>query len=189
MKENWIFFLKRQKTRWLGGRSGFTLIEVIIVIAILGILVSALLIVINPSQKLAEARDAKRIADLKQIGTSLNAFYTIRGYYPAVTCTYQGWERSEYPGDTGDCTGNKSQFMEYLPDGGWIKLVPIDPQHPLNSSTNGYLYQDQNGGRGFCLLAHLENSNNSIVTNDSNCDDGFPAPYGETWWYAIGNDK
>jgi prepilin-type N-terminal cleavage/methylation domain-containing protein len=40
---------------------GFTLIELLIVIAILAILATAVVLVLNPAQILAQARDAQRI--------------------------------------------------------------------------------------------------------------------------------
>ncbi|MCL5016232.1 MAG: type II secretion system GspH family protein, partial [Patescibacteria group bacterium] len=39
-------------------RSSFTLIELLIVIAIIGILASALVLVLNPSQLLSQSRDS-----------------------------------------------------------------------------------------------------------------------------------
>jgi len=41
---------------------GFTLIELIVVIAIIGVLAGVLLIAINPAALLAKGRDAKRIS-------------------------------------------------------------------------------------------------------------------------------
>ncbi|MDE2144961.1 MAG: type II secretion system protein, partial [Patescibacteria group bacterium] len=45
-------------------RSSFTLIELLIVIAIIGILASALVLVLNPAQLLSQSRDSRRTQDL-----------------------------------------------------------------------------------------------------------------------------
>lgn len=53
---------------------GFTLIELIITVAILAILVSIVVVALNPAEQLQRARDARRIADLDAIKTSLNLY-------------------------------------------------------------------------------------------------------------------
>ena len=60
--------------------SGFTLIEILIVVAIIGILASVALVGLNPVQK--KGRDARRISDLRQIQTSLELYFTKNGTYP-----------------------------------------------------------------------------------------------------------
>ncbi|MDI6821026.1 MAG: prepilin-type N-terminal cleavage/methylation domain-containing protein [Patescibacteria group bacterium] len=53
---------------------GFTLIELIITIAILAVLVTVLVVAINPAEQLARARDSKRVADLDAIKTAINLY-------------------------------------------------------------------------------------------------------------------
>jgi len=53
---------------------GFTLIELIIVVAILAVLVSILVVALNPGEQLARARDAKRVADLDGIKSAINLY-------------------------------------------------------------------------------------------------------------------
>jgi type IV pilus assembly protein PilA len=53
-------------------RKGFTLIELMIVISIVSLLVSVVLIAINPNTQLGKARDAERIA---AVNTILDAIY------------------------------------------------------------------------------------------------------------------
>lgn len=57
-------------------RKGFTLIELLIVIGILAILATAVVLVLNPAQILAETRDSQRFNDLKALNSALNLYLT-----------------------------------------------------------------------------------------------------------------
>ncbi len=63
-------------------QKAFTLIELLVVIAIIGIL--ATLAVVALQQARQNARDAKRIADMKQVSTALELFFSENGRYPTV---------------------------------------------------------------------------------------------------------
>ncbi|MDP3052838.1 MAG: type II secretion system protein [bacterium] len=53
---------------------GFTLIELLIVIAILAILATATVLVLNPAQLLAQARDSQRISDLSNVKSAIGLY-------------------------------------------------------------------------------------------------------------------
>jgi prepilin-type N-terminal cleavage/methylation domain-containing protein len=67
-------FLFRQK---LNNKS-FTLIELLIVIAILALLMSIIIITLNPAEMLKKSRDTKRISNVKSINTALSIFQATR---------------------------------------------------------------------------------------------------------------
>lgn len=56
--------------------AGFTLLELLIVIAIIAILSVALVFMLNPAETLKKARDAQRISDLKTVKTALGIMLT-----------------------------------------------------------------------------------------------------------------
>lgn len=62
--------------------AGFTLIELLVVIAIIGILASVVLASLNSARK--KGRDARRVADIKQIQLGLELYYDAIGKYPEV---------------------------------------------------------------------------------------------------------
>lgn len=65
-------------------KKGFTLIEMLVVIALIGILASLAMISFGNSQK--QARDAQRRSDLKQYQTLLESYANeAGGFYPART--------------------------------------------------------------------------------------------------------
>ncbi len=55
---------------------GFTLLELLIVIAILAILAAVVIIVLNPAQTLAQARDAQRLSDLSTLKSAISLYMT-----------------------------------------------------------------------------------------------------------------
>lgn len=73
--------LKKQK--------GFTLIELLVVIAIIGLLSTLAVVALNNARQ--KARDAKRVADWKQIQTALELYATENGgSYPTGTALALG---------------------------------------------------------------------------------------------------
>ncbi len=89
------------KRKWLGKkRKGFMLIELIIVIAIVGIL--AAVAVPNLVGMTNEAKVAKIQADLSTIGTAAEVYYVKNGKYPASL--------SDLVGD------NDNAYLKNLPD-------------------------------------------------------------------------
>jgi prepilin-type N-terminal cleavage/methylation domain-containing protein len=64
-------------------QKGFTLVELLVAIGIIGILSS--IAVVSVSNVRAKARDAKRLADVKQIQTALEAYLNDMGKYPQTS--------------------------------------------------------------------------------------------------------
>lgn len=62
---------------------GFTLIELLVVVAIIGLLASIILSSLNVARQ--KGRDARRIADLKEVQTALELYYSNHNGYPVST--------------------------------------------------------------------------------------------------------
>jgi prepilin-type N-terminal cleavage/methylation domain-containing protein len=64
---------------------GFTMIELLIVIAVLGILAVAVLSAINPIEQINRGRDTGTRSDAEQLISATDRFYAAKGYYPWMT--------------------------------------------------------------------------------------------------------
>lgn len=69
-------------------KKGFTLIELLVVVAIIGLLSTLSILALNTAR--ARARDAKRVADVRQIQTALEMYYNDIGVYPITASVTAG---------------------------------------------------------------------------------------------------
>lgn len=61
-------------------QTGFTLIELLVVIAIIGLLASVVLLALNSAR--AKSRDAKRLADVRQLASAMELYFNDNSSYP-----------------------------------------------------------------------------------------------------------
>lgn len=163
-------------------KAGFTLIELLVVIAIIGLLSSIVLASLNSAR--AKARDAKRIADFKQIQTALELFYDQVGKYP------QSPGHPTWPGHWAyfsQCleTGTQCGFTvsNYTPV---IAKVPQDPlRKTADPFANDITYYPGyptgcSDGQSYLLATNFETYNpalqsdidGSFYLNNNGCEDG-----------------
>jgi prepilin-type N-terminal cleavage/methylation domain-containing protein len=64
-------------------QKGFTLIELLVVISIIGLLASVILVGLNSAR--TKSRDAKRIADIRQMVSAMELFFNSCGNYPSTS--------------------------------------------------------------------------------------------------------
>ena len=68
--------------KFMKNKKGFTLIELVVVVAILGVL--ALLIVPNVTNRISEAKEAVLEANIKVINNAIKMYYAEQGDYPEI---------------------------------------------------------------------------------------------------------
>ena len=95
---------------------GFTLVELLVSIAILAVLIAGVFISINPRAQIDKARDAVRKQDIEEIKKGLEVYYSDKGCYPKSTGTEFATALTE-----GGQWGDEGTNTVY------IKKVPKDP--------------------------------------------------------------
>ena len=95
-------------------KRGFTLIELLVVIAIIGLLSTLAVVALGSAR--SKARDAKRLADLKQMQTALELYYTDQTAYPAGAGITLGTGNAACLNATGfAATGCANPYMGQVP--------------------------------------------------------------------------
>lgn len=124
-------------------RKGFTLIELLVVIAIIGILSSVVLASLNIAR--AKARDAKRLADLKQLQVALELYANDNNNsYPN---TGNGWQGNCSSFGSFGLTGASGYIPNLAPQ--YISILPVDPSQV---GTKCYLYRSD--GSNYTAMAY-----------------------------------
>jgi len=97
-------------------KKGFTLIELLIVVAIIGLLSTLAVVALGSAR--VKARDSKRLADLKQLQTALELYYTDQNAYPTGSSVTLGAGNYACLNATGfAATGCANAYMGAVPHG------------------------------------------------------------------------
>lgn len=133
------------------GRQGFTLIEILIAVAIIGILTAIGIVSYASVNK--RARDAKRFGDIEQIRSALEMYRSDIGYYPAVNTS--GFDVAV------NLSTELTTTAIYLPS------IPTDPQPAAHAYRYMATAQDSLSLNyyGYCLCTYLETQ----ISKSSTC--------------------
>jgi general secretion pathway protein G len=126
------------------GQGGFTLMELLVVVAIMAILLAVIMVSVSSSRQ--KGRDARRINDMRSISNALELYFAQNRTYPA-----------------GIPTGSATLGLTALVPN-YISAIPQDP------SGTDYWYTGLNGTPPSCNGYHLGVSletNNTVLASDA----------------------
>ena len=128
---------------------GFTLVELLVVLAILGILATTLIVAVNPARQFAKARDTQRESDLYGI---LSAVYQYSSEHSGAWPDTDGNpETSNFPtSETCMGTGGGCFNLAGAGDSGdtivpvYLAVLPKDPKTGDDGNTQYTIFVDAN---------------------------------------------
>ncbi len=173
---------------------GFTLLELLIVIAILAILATAVVLVLNPAQYLAQSRDTQRMNDLDTVKNAINLYLataTSVSWTPVTSCDLSavasctnpptGWTIGSASTSTAiNGTGWINVPFNALPNGSPLSKLPLDPVNGISGGVTYYYGYKSSASQTFKLVGKLESSKYSpLMSTDGGTDNN---------WYEVGTD-
>ena len=191
-------------------KAGFTLTELLIVLGILAVIMTAVVLLLNPTEFIAQGRDSRRISDLKNIDTSLsliknslsetpvdntqlNRVYLslpdvngninddCRLDYPSLPALSGSWEYR--------CNANSSNLRK-VDSSGWLPVsfasvstnpLMVLPIDPVNNENNYYAYSWDSSSKA-AVWTKLESQKYlTSYANNAQGDGGNDDAAFETW--------
>jgi prepilin-type N-terminal cleavage/methylation domain-containing protein len=131
---------------------GFTLVELLVVIAIIAVLAAVIAIIINPLEVTRRSRDATRLADLEGLQKAINVTLQDSGTGSNILCA-----------GSPPCGGVSNVGSRVTTGTGWVPInftmqsnvnIPTLPIDPSNNDT--YYYQYSSDGTDYELNAIME---------------------------------
>ncbi len=144
---------------------GFSLIELLVVMSIIGLMAS--LILVNLTKSTRKSRDARRKNDISQLQKALQLYFDDKKSYPPnLDNDGGGWDES-----------TDGTFLDTLVTNGYLKQPILDPR---NNGPYAYSYQlypmgTTNCGTAFFILGVRKFENDPDVVGNAQC------PGGQDW--------
>ncbi len=139
-------------------KAGFTLIELMVVITIIGILASIVLVSLDSAR--VKARDVRRLADLRQVVLGLEFYTDEYRHFPPITGATTAaarWQKLK------DCLEGQAACTDNTKA---IAIMAIVPQDPLATGTFQYDYSPNASQGSFVLKAILEKIDHAALVVD-----------------------
>jgi type IV pilus assembly protein PilA len=143
-------------------RAGFTLLEILLVVAAIAILAGIVIFAVNPRKQLADTRNAQRRVD---VNTILNAVHQYaldnNGAYPSGLSTGTTFEICKT--DAQSCSGFLD-LASLTTNAKYLTAMPIDPSGTTDNGTRYSITVEATSNRVTVTAPNAENNTTISVT-------------------------
>ncbi len=170
--ENKLIFIKKPMRKIFA--KGFTLVELLIVIAIIAILAAVVFVALNPLKRFQDARDAQRWSNVTQLLAAVKIYQVDnKGKYPNTLTTLTDGNVYMIGTDTASCDSYNSKCTTGVSDGlacvdlssfvtaGYLSSVPINPNGTGTWTAGHTGYTLQKNSNGTIGIRSCENEGSS----------------------------
>lgn len=134
-------------------QKGFTLIELLVVIAIIGLLSTLAVVALNNARQ--KSRDAKRVADVKQMQTALEMYFNDCNGYPVAAAGSPDMAADNNGAcAAGQCSATFADFMSQVPE----------PPEPPATSAYTYTTPAANDCESYSIVFNLEAATGGLAS-------------------------
>ncbi|MCX6740882.1 MAG: prepilin-type N-terminal cleavage/methylation domain-containing protein [Candidatus Parcubacteria bacterium] len=160
-----LFIINFSKSK----KRAFTLVELLTVVAIIGLLSAFAVVAVRGA--LVKGRDTRRIADVKNMGTAIEMYFSDNSSYPVVT------DANGVSSSQGICLEQSSQFATVMLT--YMRNIPQDPGY-INTTYPEYCYWYHTTGNGsqYKISARMESSNYALASSDGGSETNSYEVYG-----------
>ena len=163
-------------------QKGFTLIELIIVVAIIALLAAATFVAVNPAKRIGDAQNAQRWADVTAIADAWSTYIADNsGSLPTTTnAQVTTLENTTYLITTSTwavplnptvelCTASSTAVssnpigLKALVDGGYIGKINTDPSYVVGTHLDDTLYYLFYSSTGTVTVGACETYNSQVI--------------------------
>lgn len=148
------------KQKYILKQEGFTLLEVLLVLALVGLLLAITLVTFDPVGQISQARNNQRTTDILRIESALIQYRLQEGVYPAgITRNHQ----EICDPDASTCVGY-IDLSSLIPT--YLNLIPQDPEDDDNIGGSGYSIAVDDNANIVSLIALRAESSAVITLNN-----------------------
>lgn len=166
-------------------KKGFSLVELLVVISVIGIAAGVILVAINPFQQTAKVRDTQRKIDLRNVANALEQYNALNGSYPPTGeewysyCNYWG-------GPNKDIAGANGWVPNLAPL--YIKELPLDPKRKTDRNSITHTPTNNSGVHAFCYIYRSDGKDYKVgahcATESEQASSGNPFYTGNGGWFC-----